>query len=45
VTHRRGPKDDRLPVETLAANPIEFSFSRSLGYWDYSLALEIRPPR
>lgn len=37
------PRDKRLTVEVLAANPAATAFWRALGYRDYSLTLEILP--
>lgn len=39
------PKKKRLTVEVLVANPRAVDFWRSVGYVDYSLALEIMPEK
>jgi GNAT superfamily N-acetyltransferase len=39
------PRDRRLTVEVLAANQSAIRFWRAAGYVDYSLALEILPPK
>lgn len=38
------PKDVRLTVSALGANPGSVAFYRSVGYRDYSVTLEILPP-
>jgi GNAT superfamily N-acetyltransferase len=37
------PKDKRLTVDVLVANPGGVAFWRSVGYTDYALSLEIMP--
>lgn len=39
------PKDVRLTVEVLCRNPSAVAFWRAVGYFDYSLKLEILPPQ
>jgi GNAT superfamily N-acetyltransferase len=38
------PDDKRLTVDVLTSNPAGVAFWRAVGYRDYCLRLEIRPP-